>query len=650
MRGDPSATETSRPPSFGRLLRRLRRERELTQGELARRVGLSHGAIGSYEAGHCHPTPQRLPELARALEVSEEELARPLPKRAEASPFGRALREWREQRGWTQGQLAARVGCRSRVISDYEVAGKQPGPKNLGALAAALGVPQRQLRALLKERSPKRQRTPFGRLLREARTARGLTQQQLAQAVGCPAHSIIGYETRNIYPREKRLSALIEGLAKTLDLSPAEIEKSLSQPRRPDIPTDFGHRLRQLRVDRGLTQKQLSALCGSQHAGISGYETGKLYPKPDFLPVLARALDIETSELASLVPLRPTRTASTPFGTELRRLRTQRGWTQGELGRRAGVNPDAISYYEVSSKRPNPHALAAIARTLGVPLEHFERLLPSRSNVTPFGRELRRLREQRGLTLQQLADRSACQRRAILSYELGRTHPPQPPIAAALARALGVPREQLERLVPPPPPPPPTPFARELRQLREQRGLTQQELATRIGRLRESISSYECGQVAPGPDVVSALTRALGVPSERLARLSLSRPETTPLGRELRRLRKERGLNQRLLATRLGCSQSLIWFYESGRVSPGEAKLAALARALGVPQQQLQLQLELTPAAGGCPSRPPGLDPENGGGPATAGTQGRPSRRRPTRQPQGWDHPSEHSVGSSHRK
>ena len=514
MRRERHTVETSPPASFAEQLRRLRRERGLTQEGLARRLGLTPSAIFHYEVGHNHPSPQRLPELARVLAVSEEELAPLLPPRpATSTPFGRAVRELRERRGWNQRQLASRIGCTASLISDYEVAGTHPTPENLGAVAAALGVPRRRLRALVAERAPAKRTTAFGRLLRETRIARGMTQQQLAEAVGVRTYAVTVYETTNTHPREKHLPRLVERLAKALDLPPAEIEESLCQQRPARVPTDFGHRLRQLRIDRGLSQEQLGVRCGCSVYMISSYETGGSYPKPGLLPALARALGVDVGEFERLLPRLKDEPRATPLGSELRRLREERGWTQEQLAQHADLSQRVISDYEAGGIYPRPRHLAALVRALGVSPAQLESLLPDAAETTPLGRELRRLRQERGLTLQQLALRSGCGEKNIGQYERGKAHPPSR-VVAALAEALEVSREQLARLLPLQPET--TPFGRELKRLRRERGLTLGELATRSGLSPASISSYEQGRNRPRAASLAALARALGVSEQQL--------------------------------------------------------------------------------------------------------------------------------------
>lgn len=56
---------------------RFRRERELTQEQLAERAGLSQQYISNLEKGVCNPTVITLHELGRALGVQPADLITP---------------------------------------------------------------------------------------------------------------------------------------------------------------------------------------------------------------------------------------------------------------------------------------------------------------------------------------------------------------------------------------------------------------------------------------------------------------------------------------------------------------------------------------------------------------------------------------------
>jgi transcriptional regulator with XRE-family HTH domain len=60
----------------------------------------------------------------------------------------------------------------------------------------------------------------------------------------------------------------------------------------------FGSRLKKLRQDKGLTQRQLAEIVGCEVVLISRYERGEGLPKFDTLILLADALHVSTDELA----------------------------------------------------------------------------------------------------------------------------------------------------------------------------------------------------------------------------------------------------------------------------------------------------------------------------------------------------------------
>jgi transcriptional regulator with XRE-family HTH domain len=53
-------------------------------------------------------------------------------------------------------------------------------------------------------------------------------------------------------------------------------------------------------------------------------------------------------------------------GTEIRRLREERGWTGAQLAVYAGMAPSAVSQIETGRRSPNTGSLAKIAKALGV--------------------------------------------------------------------------------------------------------------------------------------------------------------------------------------------------------------------------------------------------------------------------------------------
>ncbi len=54
---------------FGKQLKSLRLERDLTQEELADKVGIHPTYVGKLEAGKCNPSLKMLFKLSRALDI-----------------------------------------------------------------------------------------------------------------------------------------------------------------------------------------------------------------------------------------------------------------------------------------------------------------------------------------------------------------------------------------------------------------------------------------------------------------------------------------------------------------------------------------------------------------------------------------------------
>lgn len=63
---------------------------------------------------------------------------------------------------------------------------------------------------------------------------------------------------------------------------------------------EFGEKLRHLRKEKNLTQKQLAALIGVKNSVISFYEVGDRFPSPEVIRKLAIALHVSTDYLLGI--------------------------------------------------------------------------------------------------------------------------------------------------------------------------------------------------------------------------------------------------------------------------------------------------------------------------------------------------------------
>lgn len=160
--------------SIGGNIRRLRRERGMTQQELAKAVGVSQASLANWEVGKTRPRSGSVERLADALGVAMRDLADGPGRGAGADAVGRNVRWYRERRGMTQGELADKAGVSPSAVSNCERGKSTPLAGTLGAVAKALGCQTADLvggAAMPDGDEAARLLTVFERLDREGRDA-----------------------------------------------------------------------------------------------------------------------------------------------------------------------------------------------------------------------------------------------------------------------------------------------------------------------------------------------------------------------------------------------------------------------------------------------------------------------------------------------
>ena len=144
-----------------------------------------------------------------------------------------------------------------------------------------------------------------------------------------------------------------------------------------------------------------------------------------------------------------------------------------------------------------------------------------------------------------------------------------------------------------------------LRRLRQERAVSQSELARRTGAARTYRVAVEQGQHEPSLELLSRVARALGcAPAELVHALAGERfsDPAAPLAERVRLRRERLGLTASEVASRAGTTRATISQIEGGvNANPGLALLARLARALGC------CPSELTPAAAPGAAAPMGM-------------------------------------------
>lgn len=125
---------------------------------------------------------------------------------------------------------------------------------------------------------------------------------------------------------------------------------------------------------------------------------------------------------------------------------------------------------------------------------------------------------------------------------------------------------------------------KNIKTLREQQGLSQNELARRVGYTsRTTIAKIESGKIDLPQSKIKAFAQALGTtPSDLMGWDSAKRREdmNNHFGAKLKFLREQHGLSQQELGQRVGVSRSAISMYEQNeREAPFEV-IQALSTAL----------------------------------------------------------------------
>lgn len=86
-----------------------------------------------------------------------------------------------------------------------------------------------------------------------------------------------------------------------------------------------------------------------------------------------------------------------------------------------------------------------------------------------------------------------------------------------------------------------SPFGRRLFALRQRRGLSQTQLAARLGVTQQAYAGWERATVALRPENIARLATVLGVSADELVGINAKHHTTTPLRPEIRRLLEQLG-------------------------------------------------------------------------------------------------------------
>lgn len=194
------------PSAFGVWLKAQRKHLDLTQDELARRVGCAAESIRKIEAGVQRPSKQIAERLADCLAIPED-------KRAEFVRLARAIHTVRDSD--VVGDLQPRVDGRTSGTPSEQ----HTQPNGIGVVTvedrgpAGVQIQNTRPTHVLREGKRGASTALFGELLRARRAALDLTRAELAGRVGCSTELIRRIEAGTRRPSKQVAARLAASLA-----------------------------------------------------------------------------------------------------------------------------------------------------------------------------------------------------------------------------------------------------------------------------------------------------------------------------------------------------------------------------------------------------------------------------------------------------
>lgn len=133
----------------GQVIQIIRKEKGLTQKQLAEKCGMATGTIQQYELNKREPRQKQLQKIANALNVSldylktgksTDELWNEIMMDVYKSSIGDTIREEREKQGLTQKELAEYTGLTEKAIKECEESEDLPPIEIIKSITSFLAV------------------------------------------------------------------------------------------------------------------------------------------------------------------------------------------------------------------------------------------------------------------------------------------------------------------------------------------------------------------------------------------------------------------------------------------------------------------------------------------------------------------------------
>ncbi|MGB9839784.1 helix-turn-helix domain-containing protein [Thermovenabulum sp.] len=192
-----------------------------------------------------------------------------------------------------------------------------------------------------------------GSLIRQLRKNRKLSLKELAEKTGLSVSYLSEIETG----KKKPSLEVVQKLADALNVSVEAFFNNAGEVSNPEKPLSIGEKIRLFRQSKNLSLEELAELAGISASYLCQIEKGNVLPSLSTLTGLTKFLDIKPEELLN---------GGNNIGAKLKKLRTERGLTQVELAKKAGVSPALIGQLENGKVEPSIKTLEKLAHALSV--------------------------------------------------------------------------------------------------------------------------------------------------------------------------------------------------------------------------------------------------------------------------------------------
>ncbi|MGB9812902.1 MAG: helix-turn-helix domain-containing protein [Thermovenabulum sp.] len=192
-----------------------------------------------------------------------------------------------------------------------------------------------------------------GSLIRQLRKNRKISLKELAEKTGLSVSYLSEIETGKKQPSLE----VIQKLADALNVSKEAFFQKDNDDVSLEKPLSIGEKLNLLRQKKNLSLEKLAELAGISASYLCQIEKGIVLPSISTLNNLAKALGVEPQQIFA---------SNANIGFKLKKLRTERGLTQVELAKKAGVSPALIGQLESGKVEPSIKTLEKIAQALSV--------------------------------------------------------------------------------------------------------------------------------------------------------------------------------------------------------------------------------------------------------------------------------------------